>query len=399
MKIALAPDLHCCYRTYDTVNSKGNSCRRAEWLSIGNRFLDTCVEQGVSVAVFPGDFFVTPRPSAEEVLMVSSLLRRFENAGIKSIGITGNHDISGTGRKTMNEVVSATGSSDWCHSVFGTEIINEVGFAFLPFVKAPEITAYAPGYAGMAMSEQLIGVAEKLLGEISGARKKILVGHWTIQNASLSSGAKANHMNEAETVLPLKALASQGWDACLFGHIHVPQILCKKPLIAYSGCFQRINIGEAHDRRGFFIYDTDSGETEFHKLPAIPMKVFEKEIKGKADFDSLLDEIHNANIRNKIAYVKYTVRKEDFACVDKGVLQQALLDGNPMNIAGIMPKIICAARQRDASLTESLDGKTALAKWLTNRKADQKVSDRVLSLYQKYSQAATDTDGLAQTPA
>lgn len=322
--------------------------------------------------------------------MVSSLLRRFEKAGIKSIGITGNHDISGSGKKTMNEVVSATGSSDWCHSSFGTEIINGVGFAFLPFVKAPEITAYTPDYAGLAIGEQLLFAAGKLFGELSGADKKILVGHWTIQNASMSSGAKASQMNGAETILPLKELVAQGWDACLFGHIHVPQILCKKPLVAYSGCFQRINIGEACDRRGFFIYDTESGTAEFHKLPAIPMKVFEKEIRSKEDFDALLEEIRGSNIRNRIAYVRYTVKKENFSCVDKCMLQKTLLDGYPMSIAGIMPKVICAARQRDATLTESLDGEAALAKWLSNRGTDKETSERVLALYQKYaSDAAT----------
>ena len=202
-------------------------------------FCKICKEQKVDVAVFPGDFFVNPKPTAEAVLLISKLFRWLEKNKIKVLGITGNHDITGSNRKSMNDVVSAIGNNQtWCYSKFDTLVIDNVGFGFLPFVKAPEITAYNPDYAQMEMSEQLVQIAGGLSAKMSedeNVKKKILVGHWSIQGAITSSGKTMERtLNGAEVVLPLGDIASQDWDAVLFGHIHKPQVLHEQKPFVYS---------------------------------------------------------------------------------------------------------------------------------------------------------------------
>lgn len=395
MKIALAPDLHCFYSTYDVATKKGESIRKKEWKLVGAKMLATCKEQGVETVIFPGDFFVNPKPTAEEVLIVASLLHAFERAGMNVIGITGNHDITGAGRKSMDEVVAEIGrNKKWCYSSFDTDVIGDVGFAFLPFVKVPELTAYNPDYASRALSEQLTHVTDELYEKLGDVKKKILIGHWSIQGAITSSGkTMENTLTGTETVIPLGDLVRRGWDACLFGHIHLPQVLKEsKPFVAYSGCFQRINVGEAKDPRGFFIFDTDTDQYKFHKLPSIKIKAFKKEIHSEQDFKALIDEIKAASLKGSFAYVKYEVDKDDFDLVDKRAILKALDEAHPLNIAGVMPKVICKARQRDASLTEALDGETALSKWLDNKKVDAAKIKNVMNLYRKLTDELNETD-------
>lgn len=401
MRIALAPDLHCFYSTYDKqVN--GESVRKKEWKSAAKAFLKTCKDEKVDIVVFPGDYFTNPKPSAENVLMVSGLFASFKKAGIGVVGIAGNHDISGIGKKTMNDVVSAIGGDKkWCFSTFETMVVGDVGFAFLPYMKAPAITAYNPDFANMELSAHLIKNCAKMKETLAEAKvsKTVLVGHWSIQGAVTSSGKTMEHtVNGIETVLPLGELVGQGWDACLFGHIHKPQVLSQsKPFIAYSGCFQRINIGEALDDRGFYMYDTATDQHQFFNLPAIEMKAFSKDITTAESFDQLIAEIGNTDFKGKIVSAKYTVNKDNFDWVNKRAVLKALEKGHPLNIAGITPKIIEESRQRDVTLTEALDGETALRKWLGAKDTiDDKQAGKVMKLFKKYSEELAENPDAEQ---
>lgn len=392
MKIALAPDLHCYYNTYDKLDKTGESKRKKEWKNATAEFYRVCKKQKVDVAVFPGDFFVNPKPTAECVLLISKLFREMEKIGVKVIGITGNHDITGSNRKSMNDVVSAIGDNEeWCYSKFDTLVIDDVGFGFLPFVKAPEITAYNPDYAQMEMSEQLIQIAGGLsakMSEDTNIKKKILVGHWSIQGAITSSGKTMERtINGVEVVLPLGELATQGWDAILFGHIHKPQVLHEqKPFVAYSGCIQRINIGEANDKRGFYIYDTSDDSYVFHEFSAIEMKSFHAVISTPDDVDALLKEISESDIKDKIVQVKYDISKDNVDLVNQKLLIKALEKKKPMNVVNILPRILEASRQRDITLTESLDSETALKKWMSNKGIIDKEQDKIMVLFNKYKE-------------
>lgn len=390
MKIALAPDLHCFYNTYDKLDKDGESKRKNEWKKATGEFCKICKAQKVDVAVFPGDFFVNPKPTAESVLLISKLFRWLEKNKIKVLGITGNHDITGVNRKSMNDVVSAIGNNQtWCYSKFETLVIDNIGFGFLPFVKVPEIVAYNPDYAQMEISEQLVQIAGGLSASLSdneNVTKKILIGHWSIQGAITSSGKSMERsLNGAEVVLPLGDIASQGWDAVLFGHIHKPQVLHENnPFVAYSGCIQRINIGEATDNRGFFIYDTENDSHEFYPLPAIEMKSFSTVISTSVDVDNLLKEISETDIKDKIVQVRYDISKDNVDLVNQKILLKTLEKGKPMNIVNILPRILEATRQRDITLTESLDSETALKKWMTNKGIVDTEQSEILSLFTSY---------------
>ena len=76
---------------------------------------------------------------------------------------------------------------------------------------------------------------------------------------------------------------------------------------------------------------------------------------------------------------------------------KALEKGKPLNIAGIAPKIIEEARQRDITLTEALDGETALKKWLGAKDTiDEKQAGKVMQLFKKYSEELVENQDVEQ---
>ena len=391
MKIALAPDLHCFYTTYDKLDENGLSLRKKEWMNATASFFKTCKKEHVDTVVVPGDFFVTPKPSAEAVLLVSQFFNALEQHGMTVIGIAGNHDIAGANKKSMNDVVSAIGGHPrWCASAFSTFVHGDVGFAFLPFVKAPEILAYNPDFGQQEMAEQLISIAGNLKTQLedAGVKKTILVGHWSILGSSTSSGRAMNEMmSRTEIILPLESLVEQAWDAVLFGHIHKPQVLHKKkPFVAYSGCVKRINLGEANDKRGFYIYDTETDEYKFFKTPAIEMKVFRAEINTMEDAQALYSAIEEADLEGKLVQVKYDIGKEHVDWVDRKEIVRRITEKNPLNIVNVVPRILEAERQRDITLTESLDSTVALDKWLDNKGIPKQEKESIFALFAEYQQ-------------
>lgn len=394
MKIALAPDLHCFYNTNDKLNKLGKSRREEEWKNSTEYMLNQCVANEVNTIVFPGDYFVNPKPTAKQVLLISNLFRKFEENKIRVIGTTGNHDISGANTKSMGDVVSAIGGNkNWCVTTFDTLRIYSIGFAFLPFVKTPEIMAYNPNFANMEVSEQLIQIANsmyKKLSEDPKVKKKILIGHWSIVGAKTSSGKSMERtLNGTEVVLPLGELKE--WDACLFGHIHKPQVLSEsKPFVAYSGSVQRINIGEAKDERGFYIYDTDAETYDFINIPAIQMKTFFAKIYTKEDVILFYKKIKSEDLKDKIVQVTYEISKNDIDLINKKEILKLLEEKEVMSVAKVSPKILEETRQRDMSLTESLDSQQALEKWLEQKNENEETKRRMAELLRKYKSALSE---------
>lgn len=388
MKIALAPDLHCFYNTYSRLNADGKSYREVEWQNSVDVMLEKCIEKKVKIIVVPGDIFTNPRPTAEQVLKVATLFERFEKAKIRVVGVAGNHDIGGIGTKCMNDVVSSIGGKNhWCETDFGVSSIGDIGFAYLPFVKNASLDVYNPDYANLEASEQLMRISKELLSKLDemDVKTKILVGHWSIQGAVSSSGRSLDDKEGMEVVLPLKELAEQGWDACMFGHIHKPQVLKEaNPFIAYSGAIQRIDIGEAKDARGFYIYDVKKKTNEFIDLPAIEMKSFNTTIASEDDVKALFDEIESSDIEEKIVQVKYDINKSDIELISQKDVARALAARNPRYIVGVFPRILDKTRQRDSSITESMDNIAALKKWMETKKYPESEFEAVRDLLKTY---------------
>ena len=388
MKIALAPDLHCFYNTYSRLNADGKSYREVEWQNSVDVMLEKCIEKKVKIIVVPGDIFTNPRPTAEQVLKVATLFERFEKAKIRVVGVAGNHDIGGIGTKCMNDVVSSIGGKNhWCETDFGVSSIGDIGFAYLPFVKNASLDVYNPDYANLEASEQLMRISKELLAKLDemDVKTKILVGHWSIQGAVSSSGRSLDDKEGMEVVLPLKELAEQGWDACMFGHIHKPQVLKEaNPFIAYSGAIQRIDIGEAKDARGFYIYDVKKKTNEFIDLPAIEMKSFNTTIASEDDVKALFDEIESSDIEEKIVQVKYDINKSDIELISQKDVARALATRNPRYIVGVFPCILDKTRQRDSSITESMDNIAALKKWMEAKKYPESEFEAVRDLLKTY---------------
>jgi DNA repair exonuclease SbcCD nuclease subunit len=98
---------------------------------------------------------------------------------------------------------------------------------------------------------------------------QIALGHFSVVNAELQNNQV---ILPTEPLIDIEKLKELPVDAVMLGHIHnAHQKIFKGTNIRYSGSHYRTNFGE-NVEMGFWIFDTDSKEWEWHKTPAKPIQ-------------------------------------------------------------------------------------------------------------------------------
>ncbi|MDI6872653.1 MAG: hypothetical protein QME79_15135, partial [Bacillota bacterium] len=72
-KVLAIPDLHTTYENYSHPLEDGTSSRLADWRRTADALVALAIREKVDLAVAPGDFFTTPRPTARAIIEVAGL--------------------------------------------------------------------------------------------------------------------------------------------------------------------------------------------------------------------------------------------------------------------------------------------------------------------------------------
>jgi exonuclease SbcD len=126
---------------------------------------------------------------------------------------------------------------------------------------------------GQKMQEALTQViANKALG-LDPSLPAILAAHVWVTGAKV--GSESLMAIGQEPAVLLSNIANPAYDYIALGHIHKRQVLSENPPVVYAGSLERIDFGEEHDEKGFYIIDILPGENgkrqvsfEFHPVNA-----------------------------------------------------------------------------------------------------------------------------------
>jgi exonuclease SbcD len=210
-------------------------------------------EREVDGVLLAGDIFDKPRPAPAELHVFADFLRRLERAAIPSVACLGNvgHDQSAANSPTALELFSF---GDWMRVSRHPEVLPLGGIQVCTLPNAPTSRLTAARGTRDDVNELsvkfLLEEAARLRAEAEGPA--VLLGHWSVGDASLPNGLPTSDLHEP--VLPLFPLEALGFDAIVMGHIHKPQILNTAPRpILYTGSPLCLNFGEADVEHGVWI--------------------------------------------------------------------------------------------------------------------------------------------------
>lgn len=361
-RLLIAPDIHCWPETYAHETPEGPS-RLVDWRRTAESMRQAAIDRECSVAIFPGDLWRHNRPAPLAVLEVASLFQAFETAGIRVVACQGNHDAAGPGQTGPIALLGAIGGPEW--AITGPKIIDMAGvqIAVLPWVRAAGLVEESgdPATQAQAVSEALLAIVRGLAAQIDQGRPAILVGHWALSGAALSSGQA---LAATEPTLPVAELQAMPWKAVVMGHIHRPQVLAEQPLVAHVGAMERGDFGEENDPRRCLAIDTDDGSWEWVDLPARRLQTIEAELATLADVDAFYDRILSEADPSAIGRVVYRAPEDVAKLVDHERIRKS---ATWHHLAGIFPEVLRSERVRAAGLSETTDPMQALSQWLSMR--------------------------------
>ncbi len=262
----------------------GLPVRAMDFLAALSAIIDTAINEKVDMVVFAGDAYKDRSPNPTYQREWGRQIVRLSQAGIPTLLLTGNHDISPSVARahTLQEFstlqVPNVTVVDRPVLLTPKELGIPIQVLGLPWIsKAGLMTNMGNESANIdevlsQMEHQLEKLVGKLIERLDPAIPTVLASHAAVRGAKL--GAERTLSLGAEMTLNLNALVDDRIDYVALGHIHLAQDLNEgsHPPVIYPGSIERVNFGEADDEKFFVIADVNRGSTvvDWRKLNTRP---------------------------------------------------------------------------------------------------------------------------------
>ena len=260
----------------------GLPLRALDFIKALDFIIDTAISEQVDMVLFCGDAYKdrTPVPTFQREW--GKRMMRLSEAKIMTVLLIGNHDISpATGRahalqeyETLNvpfiKVVSKP-------SFLKPSDLGGVPLQLLalPWVTRSQLIANLELEAAKGddvyseLGRTLSEIIFEWLQEVNDDLPVVFAAHASVQGAKY--GAERSVMLGSDLVLPGSLVRDPRLDYTALGHIHKAQNLNEEahPPVIYPGSIERVDFGEANDKKYFVIADIQRGHTEpvWYEIP------------------------------------------------------------------------------------------------------------------------------------
>jgi exonuclease SbcD len=282
--------LHFADAHIDMVNhgrhdpETGLPVRVQDFLQALDQIVETAVAEKVDLVLFAGDAYKDRNPQPTFQREWGRRIMRLSQAGIPTLLLVGNHDVApAMGRAhTLHEfgtlavphIHVADNISLWRPQ----ELRLPVQVITVPWVPRSRVARLMEAEKSVGLTaEELFERMEQVVGEMVAKRIEeadralplILTAHASVQGAKY--GSERAVMLGHELVLSGGLVNDNRLDYVALGHIHKHQCLSAPgmhPPIVYPGSIERIDFGEAREKKGFVLAEISRGHTvwEFREL-------------------------------------------------------------------------------------------------------------------------------------
>ncbi len=261
------------------------------------------IAQKAELAIFAGDAYRNQLPAPTFQREWGKRILRLSQAGIFTILVVGNHDVSpATGRAHALQEFETLRIPNTCvisePCLLTPKDLNGLPLQIigLPWISRSGLMAYTEA-RGKSLKdvqveiEDLLSDALKdLLNQLDPALPAILTAHLTVQGAVY--GNERSVMLGRDLTIPPGLLKDEKLDYVALGHIHRFQDLNKGqyPPIVYAGSIEKMDFGEMRDAKGFVLADVERKKTSYTFHPLSGRKFLSSDIEV-TDQDAITDTI------------------------------------------------------------------------------------------------------------
>jgi len=303
----------------------GLPMRVMDFLKSLDEIVTAAIEEKVDLVIFAGDTYKDRSPAPTFQREWGKRIMQLSRAGILTLLLTGNHDISpATGRAhaiqefdTLEvphvrvlhqpQFLSSADLEDLPVQVLALPWISRSGL-----MASLELGGAEPGQIYETLSTRLTELVNNWLDEADLGLPIILTAHASVEGARY--GAERMVMLGNDLVLPPALVKDQRFDYVALGHIHKPQDLNEgaHPPVIYPGSIERVDFGEVDDRKYFILAEVAKHNTKvtWRELKNIrPFVDIYVKLESDADVNNKLqsaipakEDLENAIVRMTIQY-------------------------------------------------------------------------------------------------
>ncbi|HLE15047.1 MAG TPA: exonuclease SbcCD subunit D [Anaerolineales bacterium] len=253
----------------------GLPMRVMDFLKSLDTIVDTAIREKVDLVLFAGDAYKDRNPAPTFQREWGRRIIRLSKAGIPTLLLVGNHDLSpALGRAHAVEEFATL-------EVPHVRVIDRPAFLrpadleglplqvlALPWVSRSGLMAHLDmnpeslGQVYEALEDRLTELVHNWLDEADRDIPVILTAHASVQGATY--GGERTVMLGNDLVLPGSLVRDPRLDYVALGHIHKPQNLNENayPPVIYPGSIERVDFGEIEDNKFFVVARVERGKTQ-----------------------------------------------------------------------------------------------------------------------------------------
>jgi exonuclease SbcD len=301
--------------------------RVVDFLKSLDQVIETALAEKVDLVIFAGDAYKDRSPQPTFQREWGRRIMRLSQAGIPTILLVGNHDVSpAAGRAhTLHEFVTLEVPHIFVADRFHLWGPEELGVAVqvitVPWVSRSSLMTREET-AGRTLAEILADIEERvaiaiesLIAQADPALPLILTAHASVEGAEY--GSERTVMLGHELVLNRQLVHDRRLDYVALGHIHKHQALHRKgqhPPVVYSGSIERIDFGEARETKGYVLAEVCKGETTWRFMPLQTRRFVDLRVEARAAETFMQDVLSQlpdpAQIAHAICRVQLTYPEE-----------------------------------------------------------------------------------------
>ena len=285
VKILHFADAHIDMANYGRHDPQsGLPLRVLDFLKSLDTIVDTAISEKVDLVLFAGDAYKDRNPAPTYQREWGKRIMRLSRAGIPTLLLVGNHDLSpALGRANAIEEFATL-------EVPNVRVLDKPAFLSaddlglplqiiaLPWISRSgiiaslEMSAGDTGKAYEALEDRLTELLNHWIEVADPTLPLVLTAHCSIQGAKY--GGERTVMLGSDLVLPASLVKNPRLDYVALGHIHKPQNLNENahPPVIYPGSIERIDFGEVDDEKYFIMAKVKlkGTQVEWRKLEGRP---------------------------------------------------------------------------------------------------------------------------------
>lgn len=341
VKILHFADAHIDIATHGKRDAEtGLPVRVLDFLKALDTIVDTAISEKVDLVIFAGDAYKDRQPAPTFQREWGKRIIRLSNAGIPTVLLVGNHDLSpASGRAhTLQEFdtlqvphVTVVNTPRVLHpSDLDGVPIQVIALPWIyrsGMMAAAELSAANLTDVNEAIEERLSIILSEWLDKLDPSLPAVLTAHGSVQGAQY--GNERTIMLGRDLVLPGSLVRDPRLDYVALGHIHKAQDLNEgaHPPVVYAGSIERVDFGEAADEKSFVIANIEKGKTTYRRVKLEGRRFIDRKIRVStreqmiADVQNSLPDAHE--IENSILRLTVEYPRDLEIFLDEPLLRQA----------------------------------------------------------------------------